>query len=42
MIRPPEDVDGNKVKANYKDGVLKLDLPKSKEASVKKIEVRAS
>jgi HSP20 family molecular chaperone IbpA len=42
MIRLPADVDGNKVKAHYEDGVLKLNLPKSKEASVKKIEVRAS
>jgi hypothetical protein len=31
-----------KVKATYKDGVLKIDLPKTKEAAVKKIEVKAA
>ena len=36
------DVDADKVKANYKDGVLKLSLPKTKEQSVKKIEVKTS
>ncbi|MBW1680948.1 MAG: Hsp20/alpha crystallin family protein [Deltaproteobacteria bacterium] len=38
----PADVDANKVKATYKDGVLKLELPKTKEQSVKKIEVKSS
>ena len=37
----PADVDGNKVKATYRDGVLKLYLPKTKEQSVKKIEVKS-
>ena len=36
----PADVDGDKVKATYKDGVLTLKLPKTKEQSVKKIEVK--
>lgn len=36
------DVDVNKVEAKYKDGVLKLSLTKSKEQSVKKIEVKTS
>ena len=38
----PVDVDANKVKAGYKDGVLKVSLPKTKEHSVKKIEVKTS
>ena len=38
----PADVDSNKVKAEYKDGVLKLNLPKTKEQSVKKIEIKTS
>lgn len=38
----PADVDADKVKAHYKDGVLKLNLRKTKEASVKKIEVKAA
>jgi len=36
----PADVDADKIKAKYKDGVLKLNLPKTKEQSVKKIEVK--
>ena len=38
----PADVNGDKVTATYKDGVLKVNLPKAKEQSVKKIEVKAS
>jgi HSP20 family protein len=38
----PADVDGDKVRAKYKDGVLKLNLPKKKEQSVKKIEVKTA
>jgi HSP20 family protein len=38
----PADVDGNKVKAAYKDGVLTLNLPKTKEQSVKRIEIKTS
>jgi HSP20 family protein len=38
----PGDVEADKVKATYKDGVLKLTLPKTKEQSVKKIEVKTS
>ena len=41
-IELPSDVDGNKVKARYKSGVLTLSLPKTKEQSVKKIEVETS
>jgi HSP20 family protein len=38
----PADVDAGKVKATYKDGVLKLNLPKTREQSVKKIEIKSS
>jgi len=41
-IRLPAEVDGNKVKATYKDGVLNVSLPKTKETSTTKIEVRAA
>jgi HSP20 family protein len=41
-IRLPVEVDANKVSAEYKDGVLKINLPKSKKASVKKIEVKTA
>ena len=35
-------LDGNKVKAAYKNGVLTLNLPKTEEQSVKKIEIKTS
>jgi len=35
----PASVDGNKVKATYQDGVLKVVLPKAEEAKPKQIEV---
>lgn len=38
-IRLPVEVEGDKVKATYKNGVLKITLPKVKEAASKKIEV---
>ena len=38
----PADVDGDKVKAAYKDGILTLNLPKTKEQSIKKIEVKTA
>ena len=40
-IRLPAEVDANKVNATYKDGVLKINLLKTEEAAVKKIEVKA-
>ena len=36
----PADVDANKVNANYKNGVLQLNLPKTKAQSVKKIKIK--
>ncbi len=41
-ITLPSSVDENKVDAQYKDGVLKISLPKTKEAKAKKISVKAS
>jgi HSP20 family protein len=38
----PADVDANKVNATYKDGVLKLNLTKTKAQTVKKIEIKAA
>lgn len=38
----PEDADGSKVSAEYKDGVLKVHLPKSEKAKPKAIEVKIS
>jgi HSP20 family protein len=35
----PASVDGNKVKATYQDGILKVVLPKADEAKPKQIEV---
>jgi HSP20 family protein len=36
----PEDADGTKVSAEYKEGVLKVHLPKSEKAKPKAIEVK--
>ena len=36
----PEDADGEKVAAEFKDGVLKVHLPKSEKARPKTIEVK--
>lgn len=36
----PEDADGTKVSAEYKDGMLKVHLPKSEKAKPKAIEVK--
>lgn len=38
----PEDADGSKVAAEYKDGLLKVHLPKSEKAKPKAIEVKVS
>lgn len=39
-IALPEDVDLEKVKASYKDGILKISVPKSEKAKPKKIDVK--
>jgi HSP20 family protein len=41
-IRLPAEVDSNKVKATYKDGVLNVKLAKTKETTTKKIKVKAA
>lgn len=38
----PEDADGSKVAAEYKDGMLKVHLPKSARVKSKSIEVKVS
>jgi HSP20 family protein len=39
-FRMPEGVQGDKIDATYKDGVLKLMIPKSETSEVKKIEIK--
>jgi HSP20 family protein len=39
-FRVPENVDREKLDANYKDGILRLTLPKTEQNEVKKIEVK--
>ena len=41
-LRLGKEVDEKKVKANYKDGILELTLPKSEEVKPKKINVNVS
>jgi HSP20 family protein len=41
-IQLPAEVDSTEVDATYKDGVLKIRMPKTKEESVKKIEVKTA
>lgn len=38
----PEDADGSRINAEYKDGMLKLHLPKSEQSKKKTIEVKVS
>jgi len=39
-FRVPENINRDKLNANYKDGILKLTLPKAEQSDVKKIEVK--
>jgi len=41
-LRLPVEVKADKVKADYKDGVLSISMPKMEPEAVKKIEVKAS
>jgi HSP20 family protein len=36
----PENADGSKINAEYKDGILKVHLPKSEQAKKKTVEVK--
>ena len=36
----PPDVDKNQIKATFKNGVLEVHLPKTKEAKPKKVEIK--
>lgn len=38
----PDDADADKVQAEFKDGVLRVHLPKSEEAKPKQIEVKVA
>jgi HSP20 family protein len=38
-FRLPDDVNSDKVKASFKDGVLEVRMPKTKEGKQKKIEI---
>jgi HSP20 family protein len=40
-IQLPSEVDAGKVSATYQDGILKINMSKTKAAAVKKIEVKA-
>ena len=39
VFRLPADVDPEKISANYKDGILKIDIPKPEEQKPKQITV---
>jgi HSP20 family protein len=41
-IALPQNIEGGKVEASYKDGVLRVVLPKSESARAKKIELKKS
>ena len=41
-IQLPADIDSNNVDAIYKDGVLKICIPKTKEESARKIEIKTT
>ena len=41
-VRLPSTVDPDRVEASYKDGILTITLDKTKQAKIKKIEVKAA
>ena len=40
-MKLPKQVDANRVKANYKDGILTVTLPKSEEAKPRQIQIKS-
>ena len=40
-LRLPSEVDGEKIKATYKEGVPRITMPKTKKEAGKKIEISA-
>jgi HSP20 family protein len=40
-IHLPQEVQGNKITAKCKDGILKIDMPKSEKAKAKEIKIKA-
>jgi HSP20 family protein len=40
-VRVPQEVQSDKIEATYKNGVLKITLPKSEEAKKKEIKIKA-
>jgi HSP20 family protein len=41
-LRLPDEVDAQKIKANLKDGILRLHLPKSETAKPRQIVIKAA
>lgn len=41
-FRVSDSIDSEKIKANYKDGVLRLTLPRAEMAKTRKIEIKAN
>lgn len=39
-VRLPQEVQSDKIEANYKKGILKITLPKSEEAKKKEIKIK--
>jgi HSP20 family protein len=40
LVRLPKEVQSEKISASYKDGILKVTLPKSEEAKKKEIKIK--
>jgi len=39
-VHLPKEVQGDKINASYKDGILRITLPKSEEAKKKEIKIK--
>lgn len=40
-VRLPTGVDSDKVKADFKNGVVRIELPKSEQSRTKKIQIKS-